>query len=88
MPYPLFKTSSLLALLLLLSSPATAREPKNNFERRLDKGKIFVNTQKVRGYDHPMGVMRAVINAPPAIVWRLVGDCARYKTTMVRVLES
>jgi hypothetical protein len=77
-----------LALLISAPSPADAREPKNEFERRLDKGKIFINARPVRGYDQPMGVLRAVINAPPEIVWPLVGDCARYKTTMNRVLSS
>ena len=79
-----------LSLLILSPSPTQAepRKPKNEFERRLDKGKIFVNAQPVKGYDQPMGVLRAVIEAPPEIVWPLVGDCARYKTTMNRVLES
>lgn len=75
-------------LLTVSPSPAAAREPKNEFERRLSRGKIFINAQAVRGFDQPMGVLRAVIEAPPEIVWPLVGDCARYKTTMNRVLES
>ena len=90
MPSSPLKIAPLLGLLTLLLLPATsaAREPKSEYERRLDSGKIFVNAQKVRGYEQPMGVMRAVINAPPEIVWPLVGDCAEYTRTMVRVLES
>ncbi len=80
----------LLLLSILAPAPTFAqpRQPKSEFERRLDKGKIYVNAKKVSGYDQPMGVLRAVINAPPEVVWPLVGDCSRYTKTMIRVLES
>lgn len=75
----------LTTLLCLLAGPshATAQSVEE-----LSKGEIFVSTQKVKGYDFPKLKMKAVINAPPAKVYKLISDCDRFKDRMPRVEES
>lgn len=55
---------------------------------QLGAGHIDVKMVKVKGYDTPRAVVKAVIDAPPAQVWRVIGDCAGYSKTFDRVSNS
>lgn len=75
-----------LALVMLFSAPAAARDEA--FLRALDRGEIAVYTREVKDCDHPELVLKAVINAPPQRVWRIVRDCGNYQRTIPRVKAS
>ena len=64
-------------------SPITAAE-----RTRLAGGEILVATRPVVGSDIPEATVRAVIDAPPEIVWSIASDCANYKTTMPSIEDS
>jgi len=69
-----------LASLLLLAGPAMARD---RWQRSLDRGEILVYTRSAaRG---PEVVVKAVIDAAPERVWRLVSQCNHYRQTMLRI---
>ncbi|MBM4343739.1 MAG: SRPBCC family protein [Deltaproteobacteria bacterium] len=54
---------------------------------KLAAGEILVSTRDV-GADLPEATVQAVIDAPPATVWKIVDDCANYKKTMPRIVDS
>lgn len=54
----------------------------------LAKGNISVKTYAVKGTSTPKAVVKAVIDASPAKVWKIVSDCSRYTKTMNRVKSS
>lgn len=56
--------------------------------KRLAAGEIIVEMADVKGMDVPEARVEAVIDAPPAKVWKVISDCAAYKKTMPRVLKS
>lgn len=68
----------------LLASAAWAAD----IESRLAAGEIVVTTRAVAGAELPEAIVQAVIDAPPAAVWRIVDDCNGYKRTMPRIAES
>lgn len=57
-------------------------------ESLLAKGEIVTKLRKVPGSDVEEATAKAVIDAPPAIVWGIVGDCKNYKNTMPTIVES
>jgi ribosome-associated toxin RatA of RatAB toxin-antitoxin module len=57
-------------------------------EERIATGEVVVQTRKVAGVDLPEAIVTAVVDSPPAKVWAVVSDCARYKKTMPRIAES
>ena len=71
--------------LLSLALPALAFAQSRAW---LDKGNISVKVFKVPKSETPKAVVKAVIDAPPAKVWKLVSDCSRYTKTMNRVKSS
>lgn len=54
----------------------------------LAKGEIVITLRKVPGSDVEEATAKAVIDAPPELVWAIVGDCKNYKNTMPSVIES
>lgn len=56
-------------------------------EERLAAGEVIVTTHDV-GAELPQAEVQAVINAPPAAVWKIVDDCANYKRNMPRIADS
>ena len=70
-------------LSLSLSTPLRAQS-----RAQLSRGDIHVEAVDVPGHDTPKAIVKAVIDAPPAKVWRIIGDCANYKNTMNRVANS
>lgn len=55
---------------------------------KLGKGEIFVDTAAVAGSDVPRLILTGVVDAPPAEVWPIIEQCARYKEFMPRTVES
>ncbi|MBI5609367.1 MAG: hypothetical protein HY902_10865 [Deltaproteobacteria bacterium] len=72
------------ALVLAASSGAAA----GDVESRLAAGEIVLTTRSVAGCDLPEATLQAVIDAPPAKVWKLIDDCNNYSRTMLRIAES
>jgi ribosome-associated toxin RatA of RatAB toxin-antitoxin module len=68
---------------LLLVSPAHADDAGD-----LDAGKIFVASVPVAGSSEPEHVVRAVVESPPASVWKIVSDCAHYKDHLPHMAAS
>jgi len=73
------------ALLAVLSTPAAAAD---SFQDKLDRGEIFCYPREVKGSDAPEMIVKAVVNAPPAKVWKLVDACGNYRTTIPRIASS
>jgi ribosome-associated toxin RatA of RatAB toxin-antitoxin module len=65
------------------SSRAAADEASD-----LDGGKILVTSVPVAGSSEPEHLVRAVVESPPAKVWKVVSDCAHYKDRMPHVAAS
>lgn len=57
-------------------------------DARLARGEIILTTRPVAGNDIPESTVRAVVDAPPDVVWSIVSDCANYKTTMPSIADS
>ncbi|MDP6943154.1 MAG: SRPBCC family protein [Myxococcota bacterium] len=70
----------------LALAPWTQASPKT--KARLAAGEIIVSTKKVPGSEQPIATVMAVVNAPPARLWRIISKCSDYKRTMVRVAAS
>lgn len=65
--------------------------PWSSFAQSMDwlgKGNISVKTRAMKNTDNPEVIVKAVIDAPPEKVWKIVADCSRYKQTMNRVASS
>lgn len=71
-----------------VTSTARAQERAGSTAARLAAGEILIETAPVPQSDTPFYVARGVVEAPPARVWEIVGDCGRYRETMVRVAAS
>jgi ribosome-associated toxin RatA of RatAB toxin-antitoxin module len=54
----------------------------------LEAGKVLVTSSPVAGSSEPEHVVRAIVEAPPASVWRIVSDCAHYKDHLPHIAES
>lgn len=75
----------LACLMLLVVAPLPLVAQSRDW---LGKGNVSVKTRDIKGYDSPEIIVKAVIDAPPAKVWKIVSDCARYKQTMNRIASS
>jgi ribosome-associated toxin RatA of RatAB toxin-antitoxin module len=76
---------SLATLALLLvggASSATADDAE------LEGGKVVVTSVPVAGSPEPAHVVRAIVESPPAAVWKVVSDCAHYKDRLPHVAAS
>lgn len=83
---PLFTSLACLAVVgLMIGLPDSASAQSN---AALSKGEISVDTIEVKGSDMPKVVVKGVIDAPPAKVWQIVSDCAKYQKTMTRIKAS
>ena len=76
----------LLPLLFVLVVPDAAAN--SGRDRRLAAGEVLVTTVALPSSDVPRAEARAVVDAPPAAVWRVVSDCGRFSETMPRVKAS
>lgn len=72
-------------LALLVCAPGDAASGAKD---RYADGTIDVKLVEVKGYESPRAVVKAMIDAPPEKVWRIIGDCAGYSRTMERVSSS
>lgn len=82
------RASFLAAAALLLTATATPPARALADDRgALASGKVLISTRNVGG-DTPEVTVKAVIDAKPKRVWRLVSDCNRYEKTMLRVEKA
>ena len=77
-----------LTLVVSLSSIASRVAVAEDAQTSLDAGKILVSTSPVAGSPEPEHVVQAVVEAPPAKVWKVVSDCAHYKDRLPHVAAS
>ena len=75
---------SILLVVALVPLPAAA----GDWVARLDRGEIFVYTRHVRNSSTQEIVVKAVINATPSRVWRLISRCNDFPRTMPRIKAS
>lgn len=74
-----------IALLVLLAALLPAPIARADaWQQALDRGEILVYTQQ-RANAAPEVVVKAVVEAAPQQVWKLVSDCGRYPRTMLRI---
>lgn len=74
---------SALVVASLLASPARADDAAD-----LDAGKVLVTAVPVAGSAEPEHMVRAVVESPPASVWKIVSDCAHYREHLPHVAAS
>ena len=55
---------------------------------KLGDGHIDVRMVEVKGYNTPKAVMKAVVDAPPDKVWKIVGDCHNFHKNFDRIASS
>jgi ribosome-associated toxin RatA of RatAB toxin-antitoxin module len=75
-----------------LVPPVAARAGGDEFSaeelQRLEAGEILTWTRPVAGRSVPWTKASGLVAAPPAAVWPIIDDCARYKDTMPRTVTS
>ncbi len=78
------------AFVVAILPGVVAGEPAPSPEElsRLESGEIVLRSRDVAGASLPHVTGIALIEAPPAKLWAIVSDCARFKETMPRTLES
>ncbi len=72
--------------ILLVATGALAQEKSD--QQRLEAGEVLITTQKIEGSSMPAATVRAIIDAPPDEVWPILIDCANYKNSMPRIVDS
>ena len=77
---------TLLALLLVFVSGVAWAGPSRN--ERLAAGEVLTSIREVPGSDRPEARATGVVDAPPAAVWRIIEDCARYAGRLPAVEKS
>ena len=73
---------------MMLGLVCVVMSPWSSFAQSADwlgKGNISVKTRAMKNTDNPEVIVKAVIDAPPQKVWKIVADCSRYKQTMSRI---
>jgi ribosome-associated toxin RatA of RatAB toxin-antitoxin module len=73
-----------LLALVIASAPGHARAD----DAELEGGKVSVTSVPVAGSTEPEHVVRAIVESPPASVWKVVSDCAHYKDRLPHVAAS
>ncbi len=81
-PHRTLVAAALGALALLAASPAGADDAD------VDSGKIVVTSVPVSGSSEPEHVVRAVVESPPAAVWKVVSDCSHYKERLPHIAAA
>ena len=54
-------------------------------QARLERGEVIIHRVVVPGSEMPEAVVRGVVEAPPARVWAVIDQCARYPGRLPRV---
>jgi len=67
---------------------ASVSHGQETYHARLSKGEVIVETTKVAGSSIPEATVTAVVDAPPAKIWKIIEDCNKYPTTMIRIKEA
>jgi len=94
MPKTLFTSAFALGALLLASAtsswaaPTTLQKLYGKDKDKILAGEILVDTKKIKGKDVPQASVRAVIDAPPDKLWKIINNCNGYKNTMPRIAAS
>jgi hypothetical protein len=80
----------LIVLVLGLFAAAHAGDAELSAEerQRLEAGEILTWTAPVAGRSVPSTKAVGVVDAPPAAVWPIIDECARYEDTMPSTLDS
>ena len=71
-----------LAFALIFANVVGAGEFSAEELRRLEAGEILTWTRSLAGHSVPWTKATGVVDAPPAEVWPIIDDCARYEDTM------
>jgi ribosome-associated toxin RatA of RatAB toxin-antitoxin module len=66
-----------------VSSEATADDASD-----LDAGKILVTSVAVAGSSEPQHVVRAVVESPPAAVWKVVSECDHFHERLPHIAAA
>ncbi len=78
----------MMTCVVLMACMALSYEATSQSMSKLEGGAIDVRFTDVAGSDTPRTHIKAVLNAPPSTVWKIVGDCANYENTFNRVASS
>ena len=89
---PLLTSALALAAFIAASAtwaaPTTLNKLFGKDKAKLLAGEILVSTHNVKGKAVPQARVRAVIDAPPEKIWKVVSNCNGYKKTMPRIAAS
>jgi ribosome-associated toxin RatA of RatAB toxin-antitoxin module len=76
------------AISVAISGLLFARAAVADDNADLAGGKIVITQVPVSGSSEPQHVMRAIVESPPASVWKIVSDCAHYKEHLPHIAAS
>lgn len=79
--------SATIACLLGVALPLVASAADSEHDR-LARGDLIISQKAVRGSDMPEAMVKAVIDAPGAKLWKVIDLCDNYKNFMPRTKES
>lgn len=57
-------------------------------KKRLEKGDVLIDVKRVEGSGIPVATVRAVIDAAPQKVWKLIDRCEAYVGVMPRISQA
>jgi len=78
-----FLSVLVLGLGLGAGAPASADDRSD-----LDAGKILVTSAAIAGSGEPEHIVRAVVESPPAAVWRVVSECDHFKERLPHIAAA
>jgi ribosome-associated toxin RatA of RatAB toxin-antitoxin module len=72
--------------------PATVLAPSlaraDDTASDLEGGKIIVTSVPVAGSSEPQHVVRAIVESPPASVWKVVSECSHFKERLPHIAAA
>ncbi len=76
------------ALMLAAAALAAPSAGADDVAADLEHGKILVSSVPVAGSTEAEHVVRAVVESPPASVWKVVSDCNHYKERLPHIAAA
>lgn len=84
----LILTFLMIGLIPLAVFPESSDSKKDEMEKKLAAGELISSSEPVEGTKVRRGRVIGIVDAPPNIVWKVIGDNNNFKNFMPHTLES